>query len=307
MPEYIVTPQENGLSPLCILKQRVPAAPIGFLRQLLRKGEVLRLCPAPSPDAPLAIGDRIVLPGSQRLAHLLEQPPEKTVDILYENDELLIAFKPSGLAMHRGVDHEEDNLVRRIERLLKKRKAPYQARPIHRLDLDTSGPVLFGKGKKAASALGKVFMAGKAQKKYLALVEGQLPVTGMLTSPVPAKGKLKESETSFRLLVFGNNYSLLELDLHSGRTHQIRRQLADAGHPLVGDRRYGGSTLAGLSRLFLHCHQLSLPPADDCPGISIDSPLPEDLGQTLAALGLHWPKTAPSVNSTDRTRHATAG
>ena len=307
MPEWIVTPQEEGLPPLCLLQQRVPAAPIGFLRQLLRKGDVLRLRPGLPPDAPLAPGDRIVLPSSQRLAHLLEQPPEKTVEILYENDQLLVVFKPSGLAVHRGVGHEEDNLVWRIERLLKKRKAPYQARPIHRLDLETSGPVLFGKGKKAASTLGKLFMAGQAQKHYLALVAGELPVEGKLTSPVPAKGKLKEAETSFRRLAFGNNYSLLDLELHSGRTHQIRRQLADAGHPLAGDRRYGGAPLAGLPRIFLHCHRLRLPSADGGPGITIDAPLPEDLSQTLKTLGLHGPETLPPVNNAGPKLQAAAG
>lgn len=304
MPEWIVTAQENGLPPLHILQQRVPAAPIGFLRQLLRKGEILRRHPALSPDAPLSTGDRLVLPDSQRLGRLLEQPTEKPVDILYENDQLLVVFKPAGLAVHRGVGHEEDNLVWRIEHLLKRRKVPYQARPIHRLDVETSGPVLFGKGKKAASALGKLFMAGKAQKHYLALAAGQLAAEGALTSPVPAKGKLKESVTSFCRLAGDTHYSLLDLELHSGRTHQIRRQLADAGHPLAGDRRYGGPSLPGLSRLFLHCHRLILPsPAGDSV-ITIDSPLPEELEHALKTLDLRWPQ---SVNSTGTKPRVAAG
>jgi 23S rRNA-/tRNA-specific pseudouridylate synthase len=103
---------------------------------------------------------------------------------------------------------------------------------------------------------------------------------------VPAKEKLKESTTVFRTLAAAGGYSLLELQLQTGRTHQIRRQLADAGHPLAGDRRYRGPAPRGLDRLFLHCSRLALHDPFDHTPVNIVSDLPAVLTALLAALGM---------------------
>lgn len=276
-----VRTEEEGLPLLELLQRRIPAAPPSYLRQLLRGGKVRR--EGEPSGAPLAAGERLRLPESARLRRLLEEGEE--VRILYESREILAVYKGAGVAVHRGVGHE-DNLARRVERLMERRGAPFRTAPVHRLDAETSGPVLFAKGKKAAGALGRLFMAGEVEKVYLGLAAGRLSGRGRLDAPVPAKGKLKEADTEYAALAGTGAFTFLELRLVSGRTHQIRRQLADEGHPLAGDRRYGGARLEGLDRLFLHCRRLAFTDPFSGASVELDAPLPPELAAVLRTLGL---------------------
>lgn len=287
--EWSLTDKEEGRTALEILRERIPAAPASYLRQLLRSGKVRREgLPVTESDA-LRAGERLTLPASRRLEELMALPPAEKIEIFFESRELLIVFKAAGLATHRGKGHEEDNLLGRVQDLMKKRREIFTVAPVHRLDAETSGPVLFGKGRSAAGLLGKLFMEDKVEKVYLGLAAGNLSGSGAFCSPVRSKGKEKEARTSFSVLASAGGYSLLKLHLHSGRTHQIRRQLSEAGHPLVGDRRYGGPLLPGLSRLFLHCSRLALPDPFSGRFLNIESPLPEELASTLRKLDLALP------------------
>ncbi len=128
---------------------------------------------------------------------------------------------------------------------------------VHRLDIGTSGPVLFGKGHWATGQYGRLLMDGQISKHYLALVGGSVPARGELATPVP-EGELHEAGARPATAAWRPPaaLALLELDLVTGRPHQARRQLADAGWPIVGDRRYGGAAWPRLD------HPLSaLPPA----------------------------------------------
>ena len=129
-------------------------------------------------------------------------------------------------------------------------------------------------------------MQGEVTKIYMALVSGKLVGRGDLLSDIPAKGKLKEARTSYQTLVSSDTVSLLEIHLHTGRQHQIRRQLADAGHPLYGDRRYHGPCPRKLSRLFLHCRQLAFIDPFSRQPIEVNCPLPKDLSRFLPQLGI---------------------
>jgi len=285
MHEWIVSETESGLTVLELLQQRLPGVPTSYLRQLLRSGKVRQAGQALAADSRLPAGGRLSLPDSRRLAEL-RQAAGRAVEILAETPSLLVAFKPAGLAVHRGVGHEQDNLTERVRALMRQRHAKFRIAPAHRLDAETSGPVIFGKGAKAIAGLGKLFMEHRVEKVYLALVAGTMPAGGLLTSPVPAKETLKEATTAFRTLAASGGYSLLELQLQTGRTHQIRRQLADAGHPLAGDRRYRGPAPKGLDRLFLHCSRLALHDPFEHTPVNIVSNLPEELTALLAALGM---------------------
>jgi RluA family pseudouridine synthase len=290
MMEWLVTPTDPGV-PLDFLAGKLPAAPRAYLRQLLRKGRVLGN-QAPLGEATLLHpGDRIALTPSDRLRELLATAPTPQVVILYETREMLIVDKPAGLAAHRGQGHETDHLQGRIEALMRSRKASFTVAPVHRLDLETSGPVLFAKGRRAASRLGQLFMDGAVRKVYLALVAGELSGQGLLTAPVSAKGKLKEAVTGYRVLAADRELSLLELEPRSGRQHQIRQHLSAAGHPLAGDRRYGGPAPPGLERIFLHCRQLSLPDPFGGPPVAIIRPLAEDLAGFLRSYRPAWVAT----------------
>jgi 23S rRNA pseudouridine955/2504/2580 synthase len=288
MNEWLVSEAEAGLTVLELLQRRLPEAPTAYLRQLLRGGKIRQSGQPLGAESKLPVGARLSLPDSQRLSEL-QQAAERAVEVLSESPSLLVVFKPAGLAVHRGVGHEKDNLTERVRALVRRRREPFKIAPIHRLDVETSGPVIFGKGARAIAGLGKQFMERQVEKVYLALVSGRMPASGLLTSPVPAKAKLKEAATAFRALSAGSGYSLLELRLQTGRTHQIRRQLADAGHPLAGDSRYRGPTPAGLSRLFLHCCRLSLRDPFDLTVVDIVSELPAELADVLSSLGMGVP------------------
>jgi len=284
------TGNEQGITLLEVLQRRIPQAPASYLRHLIRKGRCLHNGSPANETDPVERGDTLDLPETARLRQLIDLSENNRVDVLCETGFWLAVYKPSGLAVHRSAGHEDDNLLQRVESLMTSRHAPFSVAPVHRLDIETSGPVLFAKGKKAAGILGRAFMEGAFEKTYLALVSGILPETGYLTTPVPAKGKLKESLASYRLIGSQSGFSLAEITLHSGRTHQIRRQMADAGHPLAGDRRYGGKTPQGLDRLFLHATHLKIPPLFEEGPVSIVSPLPQELMIPLTILEIPIPK-----------------
>jgi len=300
MTRWMVNEDEAGLTVLEFLQQRLPGAPTGYLRQLLRGGKVRQNGQVLGDDSSLSAGAQVAIPDSRRLEEL-RTAAERSVEVLCETDSLLVAFKPAGLAVHLGVGHE-DNLTQRVQELMRQRRAPFKVAPVHRLDVETSGPVIFGKGARAIAGLGRQFMDRQVEKVYFALAAGELAASGQLTSPVPAKEKLKTAAASFQRIEARGGYSLLELQLHTGRTHQIRRQLADAGHPLAGDRRYRGPSPRGLSRLFLHCTKLVLRDPFDHTTISISSSLPAELVALLAALGMGAPTggQSPCRNAPDQ-------
>ena len=288
MPIFIVEKNDAELAVLDFLQRRIPAAPDAYIKQLLKKGKVCGAKGRLRGHELLAEGDSVQLPESGRLLELLEVAAAEIqpLTVLYESREVLVVDKPAGLAIHRSQGHEGDNLTERVATLLKERGLRFKVAPVHRLDLETSGPVLFGKGKDACGQLGTLFMRQEVEKSYLALVVGKTAGSGQLESTLSAKGKDKLARTDFRALVRTEQASLLELTLHTGRQHQIRRQLADQGHPLFGDKRYRGPCPAALPRLFLHCCRLAfIDPFSGAP-IAIEAPLPEDLAGYLPQVGI---------------------
>lgn len=290
MPTFTVQDNETRLTVLEFLQRHISAASKSYLRQLLKKGKVSGPGGVLTEQDTLQAGDSISLPDSGRLQELMAsyavERPQHEVFILYESREILIVNKPAGLAVHSSEGHQQRNLTAQVEALVADRGDSYQVAPIHRLDLETSGPVLFGKGKKACGALGKLFMLHEVEKGYQALVQGKTAGSGLLQSTLKAKGKDKDAATAFRALQRNDQASLLQVTLFTGRQHQIRRQLADAGHPLFGDRRYGGPCPKVLPRLFLHCSHLAfVDPFSGAP-LEINCPLPPELDAFLPQCGL---------------------
>lgn len=284
--ELVVEVVEDGLSVLEFLQRRIPAASQGYLRQLLKKGKVTLLSGSLSGGDLLHEADVVHLPDSGRLQELMSvvADPDVEIEILFESRELLVVNKPPGIAVHSSVGHEADNLTGRVETLLAQRGDQFSVAPVHRLDLETSGPVMFGKGRQACSRFGQLFMKNEVEKCYLALVQGKSPGSGVLHSTLTAKGKEKEASSAFQALSRSDSASLLEVRLFTGRQHQIRRQLAALGHPVFGDRRYGGPCPTELSRLFLHCSRLSFVDPFSGASMTIEAPLPDDLRSALVQL-----------------------
>jgi len=280
--KWQVFPEEAGLELFIWLQRRLPSAPPSYLRQLLKGGRITVGTEVGCAGLRLAVGEEVRLPRSERLQQLVEATPE--LRILAQTREYLVVEKPAGLPVHRS-SSGGDNLADRVRDYLHLAGAEYRVAPAHRLDAGSSGAVLFGKGKQALRRLGELFMAGEVSKQYLALAAGQLTGCGELTSPVTSHGKAREALTRWQELRNWDGASLLLVTLGSGRRHQIRCQLAAAGHPLAGDRRYRSSLLPDLPRLFLHhCRLFFTDPWSGRP-VRIISPLPGDLRQVLSCLG----------------------
>jgi 23S rRNA pseudouridine955/2504/2580 synthase len=216
----------------------------------------------------------------------------KGVTVLFENDDCMVLHKPAGLAVQGG-----EGVGVSLDRLLETELAhrPYL---VHRLDKDTSGLILVARNREAAARFSAIFAGrrGRLTKRYLAVCAGSpRPPQGIIRLSLEIRGAAKKSETSYRLLSRqeapvppGCLFSLLELDLGTGRTHQIRRHLAHIGCPVLGDDKYGDFSLnrelrktRGLKRLLLHASRLVIPEAlAGFPGgIDVSDPLPDYFGE----------------------------
>jgi 23S rRNA pseudouridine955/2504/2580 synthase len=218
------------------------------------------------------------------------------VEVLFEDEYCLVLNKPAGLAVQGG-----EGVGASLDELL---AAEWPTRPllVHRLDKDTSGVILVAKNREAAARFSALF-AGEGTgergivKQYVAVCAGlPRPAEGSIDLDLEIRGAAKESHTSYRTLGSGTldatgerDYALLELELGTGRMHQIRRHLAKIGHPVLGDDKYGNFSLnkelrkaMGLKRLLLHASRLCVPP-----GIDVSAPLPDYFGPYTRTGGTH--------------------
>ncbi|HER6196268.1 TPA: RluA family pseudouridine synthase [Streptococcus pyogenes] len=209
------------------------------------------------------------LPKEEVLEYQAQNIP---LDIIYEDDALAIINKPQGMVVHPSAGHPSGTMVNALMYHIKDLSSINGVvRPgiVHRIDKDTSGLLMVAKTDAAHQALAEELKAKKSLRKYLAIVHGNLPNDrGMIEAPigrsekdrkkqaVTAKGK--EAVTRFTVLERFGNYSLVELQLETGRTHQIRVHMAYIGHPVAGDPLYGPrKTLSGHGQ-FLHAKTLGL-------------------------------------------------
>ena len=214
----------------------------------------------------------------------------KTIEILYRDSHLIAIGKPSGLAVHRGWSQD-----RQFALTLVRDAIDQWVYPIHRLDRATSGVLLFALDPEGVSKVQKQFQSGTVEKRYLALVRGITPEEGLIDHPVPRtrNGPRVDALTEFRRLGTFERYSWVEARPRTGRLHQIRRHFKHLSHPLIGDVRYGKGEhnrlfreRFGLFRLALHASQLRLTHPFTGEPMSLRAPLPADLAEPLAAMGL---------------------
>lgn len=280
-----ITERENGLPLIEAMSLRIPTAQRAFLRKTCSKGRVSRTDRCLAPETPVFLGDVLEMHASQRMVEILSDAPLQPEQILFEDRHALVVEKEAGLVVHRS-DRSTESLQEHVQRFVKARGEVYRIAPVHRLDIGTSGPVMFGKGVRSTGMLGKLFMAGTVHKSYLAVVCGLPPQEGRLNSPVPVHGKLKSSSTRFRRLDRIQGFALLQLSLETGRLHQLRRQLADAGWPILGDSRYRGAAWPGLNHPFLHCCLLGFMSLEEHTCRQVECPPPKQLCYILSQLGL---------------------
>ncbi|HUR16295.1 MAG TPA: RluA family pseudouridine synthase [Candidatus Limnocylindrales bacterium] len=224
--------------------------------------------------------------------------------IVYEDADVLVIDKPSGLVTHPSPGHSAGTLVNAL--LARGGVEAYgtvagSERPgiVHRLDRDTSGLILVARNDAAQTALMTQLKARRVKKTYLALVEGAVPAeVGRIEAPIGRDPKRfgrmavvstgRPSITGYRVRERLAGWTLLDVDLHTGRTHQIRVHLASIGHPVAGDPVYATGAARrgpdGLARLFLHSWRIEFVSPGQEAIVRAEAPLPAELEQVLSTL-----------------------
>jgi 23S rRNA pseudouridine955/2504/2580 synthase len=221
--------------------------------------------------------------------------------VLLEDEDLLVVDKPSGVAVHGGSGISSGV----IEQMRAARPGLRFLELAHRLDRDTSGILVLAKKRAALTDVHAQLREGQVRKHYLALVLGEwkedkrnvrLPLHKYVTASGERRVAVNEEEgveshTVFRLERALAGCSLLDAELKTGRTHQIRVHLAHLGYPIAGDDKYGdfdankALARAGLKRMFLHASRIEFRHPRSGERVRLEAPLPDDLARYLASVG----------------------
>ena len=300
-----VTEAEAGQRLDNYLARVLKGVPRSRLYRIVRRGEVRVNRGRVRPDYRVQAGDRIRLPPVRTAGAGATRPPAPGLGpslderIVYQDRHLLVVDKPAGMAVHggSGVSHGVIELLRAA------RPQERYLELVHRLDRDTSGCLMIARDRSTLRALHAALRSGAVDKHYLALVAGRwqrgraevrMPLrkhqsrSGERVVRVDEAGK--PAVTRFRPVEFYRHATLVEVQLDTGRTHQIRVHAAASGHPVAGDDKYGERDfnrlleLAGLNRMFLHAQAIDV---DDTPGgvaVHVSAPLDEKLRGVLERL-----------------------
>lgn len=266
-------------------------------------------------------GGRVLVNGGERRASYLLRPDDSIdvepaepaplrataedlpLRILYEDEDLLAIDKPAGMVVHAGAGVHSGTVVNallhRFE-ALSSTGGPLRPGIVHRLDRYTSGVLLAAKNDRAHQALAAQFAGRRVEKVYLALVHGTVkPESGRIERPIardPVRrtrmtARLSEgraARTEYRVLRRFGKFTLLEVRIGTGRTHQIRVHLSSLGHPVVGDTTYGApAKIEGrppLGRYFLHAHRIRFRQPTNGEEVTVEAPLAPELESWMAAL-----------------------
>jgi 23S rRNA pseudouridine955/2504/2580 synthase len=274
------------------LLRRLKGVPKSHVYRVLRSGEVRVNSGRVRPDYRLKAGDRVRVPPVRLSARKAAAANPLEFPIVFEDADLLVVDKPSGVAVHGGSGVSFGV----IEQLRSARPEAKMLELVHRLDRDTSGLLIVAKKRSALVELHRMLREGEVEKIYVAAVKGvparkRFDISEPLHKYVNAKGERRvavrqggmSAVTRLSLLQKSKDFSLVELRLLTGRTHQIRVHLAHAGHPVLGDDKYGDFELnralarQGVKRLFLHARRLGFKHPVDGKALRLESPLPEDM------------------------------
>ena len=292
------------------LMAHVKGVPRSHIYRVLRRGEVRVNKGRVKPSYRLRAGDLVRIPPLR----VIEPRPagqapasqlrELASAVLFEDERLLAIDKPSGLAVHGG-----SGLSFGLIEAMRQLRPGMELELVHRLDRDTSGCLLLAKRRSALRELHQLIRENKVEKRYLALLVGQLPGREITADAPLRKNTLRSGErvvlvdsaegkparTRFRRLRSFGDLTLVEARLITGRTHQIRVHAAHLGAPLAGDEKYGDAQVnrtlraTGLKRLFLHASVLRFQPQYRNTPLTIEAPLPAELEAVLQRFGVGDP------------------
>lgn len=287
------------------LFKHLKGVPKSHVYRILRSGEVRVNSKRVDATCRLVLGDVLRIPPVRTARPEDNGEPKAAAQqvlsrhILYQDDALLVLNKPSGIAVHGG-----SGISRGVIEQMRLEHPEFRfLELVHRLDRETSGVLLMAKKRSALVELHRAMREGETEKRYLTLVKGQwhnpkqsvkLPLLRYLTGTGERRVSVNEegqsAHTIFTLKKTWPEFCLLEAELKTGRTHQIRVHLSHLGFPIVGDDKYGDFSLnkalqkRGLKRMFLHAWKMVLKHPLTGEKLTLEAPLPEDLERFLSQL-----------------------
>jgi 23S rRNA pseudouridine1911/1915/1917 synthase len=260
-----------------------------YFQRVIEKGEAFVNGKAVLSSHKLKRGDEIVFE-FQKEEPFAEIKPEKIkLDIIYEDGDIIVVNKRPGIVVHPSYGHPDGTLLNALTAYAKGNFVPYL---VHRLDKDTSGLIIFAKNEKAKISVSKQLQNRAVKKIYAAAVKGIITENaGRIEAPLgrsPQNRKImsvnpaakKMAVTEFKVISRKQDYTLLEIRIITGRTHQIRSHMKYINHPVIGDAQYGGpETVCGktYSRQMLHAYNVTFTHPSTCKQVRFAAPLPEDM------------------------------
>jgi len=290
------------------LLSKLKGVPKSHVYRLLRSGQVRVNKGRKKPNYRIQPGDSIRIPPVRTAEKREAVIPDTVLELLenarlFENSDILVLNKPSGIAVHGGSE-----LKFGIIEAIRQRYPDQFFELVHRLDRETSGCLVLAKNRDSLNRLHRALRneargehAASVEKTYLALLAGlwqhgdktvELPLQKIRRGGehrVEVSDEGQAAVSHFKLVQHYHNASLMQVQIDTGRTHQIRVHAAASGHPVAGDSKYGDIEFnkamkkLGLQRLFLHASHIVLPLAE---GLSVHAPLSEDLSQLLDNIAL---------------------
>lgn len=314
-----VTASESGKRLHRYLRNLMPNIPLGQIYKMIDQGKVRVNGKRKKQNYELTAEDELTIFMEEeafRAASAGQKSKPKfsginaNIAVVFEDDELLVVNKPAGELTHPDRTEQRNTLVGRVHAYLHKKgeldSALFLPAPANRLDRNTSGLVLVGKTARMLHQLNQWIQKRELGKFYLTVAEGQMAGSGTIAKTlvrdeksnrtrVAGKGRASqgdgedaaeamEATTRYRVLSSSGAYSLVEVELISGRTHQIRAHFQSIGHPLAGDIKYGGKPLGKLNHQLLHAWRIELPD-----GRVFRAPLPPLFREAVEKAGLALP------------------
>ena len=266
-------------------------------RELIEQQQVLVMGLSVHPSYRLRFGDKVRILSLHLPSPFQVEPNHGNLDILFEDDDIIVVNKPAGLIVHPAGHGNADTLVSRIlaHTILFNTGDPFRPGVVHRLDKGTSGAIMFVKTESAYQSIIEQFKNREIDKHYLAVAEGifvprekNVEVAVIHSKSDFTKMQVcflggKKTSTRFKVLQYFDTETVLDVELRTGRTHQIRVVLAFLGFPVIGDEKYGKRS-AFISRPALHAHKLSFRHPSSGSVVGFTVPIPDDFKRLLQVL-----------------------
>lgn len=291
--KYITTEEDKTLAVKDILRHHFQFS--ARMRNKIKREKLVYLNGEQTPGwIPTEPGDVITIRLPEETSDFI--PEDIPISPVYEDDSLLIINKQPGLVVHPTKGHPQHTLANGIMKYMLDKEDNYKIRFMNRLDMDTSGLVAVAKNSHCQASFMKQSQAGLVEKRYLAIVKGLVEAdNGTIDLPIgkPDPERVERavmedgapSLTHYKVLErFQAGYTLLELALETGRTHQIRVHLSHIGYPIVSDHLYGETNPFLIERQALHARKLALLHPVTGKPLSFEAPLPSDMEALLDKL-----------------------